>query len=214
MDSQRIYKRITAAQVLEVIPAPGNKVFVQSCSAPFGLKCGNRNESVANVGDLYDYGDTSFTHVTVRNLIATAGVTLTVTLRVGTAYVTFNVPPIPNTSALGWINFPSGGASLADAGTEIFPGIASDVAAYANAGVSAGSRRKYMTVSLKPSLSGTIRVFNNVTGGLLAIVAASSSGGGFPIETDCDIKIENNTGSPVQMTGATPDIAIAETFYV
>lgn len=75
-----------------------------------------------------------------------------------------------------------------------------------------GNRREYITISLKPSTTGAVHVYNS-SNELIAIIGASSAGGGWREYTDDDLTITNRTGGPISSDTATPDIAVAQNFY-
>lgn len=78
---------------------------------------------------------------------------------------------------------------------------------------SAGQRRQYFSIYLRPAVTGSVLVYNNRTGKLICIVSASTGGGGNREYTDDDIKIVNRTSGALSTEGATPDIAVSQNFY-
>ncbi|HEY0547992.1 MAG TPA: hypothetical protein VGF13_00235 [Verrucomicrobiae bacterium] len=96
-------------------------------------------------------------------------------------------------------------------------GISSHEKFYADHNVPPSCVRKEITIFLKPSTSGYVTLRNKRTKTLLAVIAASSSGGAVVIPTSCDVILKNKTGGTVTSTdtGANKDeIAVTETFFL
>jgi hypothetical protein len=88
-----------------------------------------------------------------------------------------------------------------------------------------GERRKQLMITLRPGLEGQGAVVlyeindDGTTGEPLATVAASSSGGGFTLDTGANVRLKNrmtgvaNINSGDEAANETPDITLAENFY-
>lgn len=181
---------VTAGSSRE-IPADGSLFVVKEASQFFDVQFDNRERMT--VEELFQVNISPDTFQRVR-IFATGSDDLKLICYTGRAGVSYNVLRFPPTKMTG------NTVNLADGASQTFSGISSE-----------GKRRKQITVTLRPSIAGHVRLYKGAE--LLAIVAASSSGGGFALETDDDIILTNATGGVISDTGATPDIAVAETFY-
>jgi hypothetical protein len=178
----------------ELIHTYGSVIFVEKASADFEFKLDNGPRQAARQNLICNFAPEIFQTLRLFNLSATE--VLWVVIWTGVAGVTFNEFVLPPTAMVGQ------DVNLAAAATQDFPGINST-----------GQRRKQFTMTLKPALVGNVSIADKDTGKLLAIVAASSSGGGFALETDANLRITNNTAALISSTVAPFDIAVAETFY-
>jgi hypothetical protein len=195
---KRYVKRITVAQQSVDIPGAGSFIFVESASQAFQIQIDQKQRSDVKGRFKLNYAPDEFRRLTIYN---TGTATLTVIIWIGAGGISYDEIVIPQTVITGQT------VALADDGEMSCVGV--------NA---SGQRRKQITITLRPSLAGRVEVYSIDSAGvkddLLAIVAASSSGGGFAIETDVDLIIRNKTGGAISSTVDPRDIAVAETFYV
>lgn len=189
-------RRVIAANGSVKIPGVGELIFVESASSYFTLQADQRMP--IQTKSRFKMRMEEFRALEITNPSATDE--LTVVLWVGRGDIDYTEVVLPQT-----INS-SVAIDLADDGKLEIPGIDSE-----------GRRRKQITVSMRPALANHLQIFDDDPdngGALLAIIAASSSGGGFAIETDGTLWLKNKTGGAIQSTGATPDVAIMQTFYL
>lgn len=169
----------------------------REASNAFNLKVGSDTYTLEG-GDEFTVRDTDddFKRLVFVNLSSTEE--LTVEFFAGKNIVRSAYVKLPRTRIVGH------DINLANTAELAFPGIDEF-----------GKRRKQFTVTLKPGTASTDRllVYDDDADKLLAIVSPVSSGGGFAIETDSNLRIVNRTGSAVESTSSDPDIAVAETFY-
>ncbi len=192
---KRVKKIIPASGQMKV-SGVGELVFVESASGFFQLQADNRQP--IQIKSRFKIRMQEFRDLTITNESSTNE--LTVVLWIARGDVDYNEIVLPQTVCT---NFP---IDLANNANVKIPGIDSD-----------GRRRKQLTITLRPSLAQNVQIYDGDptgTGLLLAIIGASSSGGGFAIETDGDVWLKNVTGGAIVSTGAAPDIGVMQTFYV
>ena len=207
-DSSRHFKTISALQAQEVFPIPGNKIFIVSASAPFGLQFDNGNVNVAAAG--MEFEREAFRHVTIKNL---GTVDLKVAFFVGTARVKFNFPYDPATTIR-----PSAGAfaGIGFANRVSFPGIAGSAlvpydATYSDYGIAEGNRRQQFVVS---NPDNTDIVIGRLGAGDTDKPFARVSGDGttvghYTLNTDNDFYIYQRTAG-----SGNNNYLVAEKFYL
>ena len=169
----------------------------REASAAFQLKVNNEVFTLEGGDELtIPEGDEPFKQLVFTNLSSTEE--LTVDFIAGLAVVSTAYNKLPRTRMVGHNLELANNEETTFAGLDEF-----------------GKRRKQFTITLKPGTAATdyVLVYDDDEGTLLAIISQASSGAGFAIETDANIRIVNKTGSTVESTSDTPDIAVAETFY-
>ena len=167
--------------------ASGSKVFVESCSFPFTLALGGGNNNVVKSGTEIDTGDEPFDNITIINPNTT--VVLKIVIWIGTARVKFNYAAVPGTrlvQSAGYFSATHVGSSISGfsgSGAELFPGVATTAAKYANAGVPEGSRRKQFVISNRQA---TLIYATNLSGMAFGVTIQDDD---YTLECDDDFKI-------------------------
>jgi hypothetical protein len=203
--TKKFDKQVAAGERIK-LAFPGSKFFVKAASADFDVQFDDGETHTLDAGGCeLDFGGEYFRKCEIINLSSTD--VLTVEVFIGDAGAKFTALRYPNLKSIGF-EVPV----TADQGTFDVPGVSTDAAKFSGAGVGVGRRRQYLTITLRPSLAGKIIVSDKRTGTLLALIGASSSGGGFPIHSSDTVVVKNDTGANITSTGATPDIAIMEVF--
>lgn len=134
--------------------------------------------------------DADFTKLLFTNLSATE--TLTVDFFAGKNLIRSAYVKLPRT------RMEPADVNLAINASQNFPGIDAN-----------GRRRKQFTITVQ-GIDGRLEVRRLSDNRLIAVVrVATTTGSGFAIETDDDLKVVNKTGGAI----TDPNIAIAETFY-
>lgn len=193
------YERTVGASKNLIIPGDGDFVFVESASRFFSLQPEDR--STLQTKGRFKMRLEPFRRLTVTNLSDTEALKLV--LWVGKGDISYDEIVLPQTVLIG------AEIDLDPTDTQDFRGVDTT-----------GRRRKQFTLTLRPGLDGhgNIAVYEideigqAANGTLLAIIGAASSGGGFAIETDQNLRIVNNMDVNVNSTD--PDIAVAETRYL
>lgn len=176
------------------VTGPGNFILIEEATAPFNLYIDGGPKREVRGGQRVP-NDAIWNMARLENASSTKALRVRIKAGVGDGESAYAY--IPPSSTDGVLI-----AALADGSAVDLLGVDSS-----------GRRRKEVTITLKPSLAGTVQIRNKTSGRLMALIAASSSGGGFRIETDEDLTLTNKTGGAIDSTTATPDIAVYESFY-
>jgi hypothetical protein len=175
------------------IPGAGAFIFVESASVAFELQPDDRRRVRAKAKFKMRFAP--FTALNIFNTHATK--TLKIIIWIGTGEVDYNEIFLPQTELIPH------DITLANLATLDLPGVNSSQQV-----------RKQITVTLGPSIPGRVELYNADTETIVAIISASSSGGGFCIETSQDLILRNKTGQALSSLVDTIDIAVASTWYI
>lgn len=119
-------------------------------------------------------------------------------------------PGLPSVIAVPW------DVNLAADTSQDFPGFAGAGAPYSTFGVTKGSRRESMLITLKDDSTLRVRVTDTTTTKPVAIITGTSQGAGFIKNNDSNLSILNKSAGAISNVAAYPatiDIAVCEFFY-